>query len=752
MRITITHAEQNVTLDDTNLFITYSPSTSWHANTVACSSCLAPDPALAHSGTWHDGTHIVPTTDEDDEGTGGVPDSDGDGNGSSSSTSNSVAAATSSSSSSPSSTQSVTGGNTDNDDNDNGEDDDDSHKGKGGGKNTSRRFRRDDENPFEVQSLDSDDPGFQDVPVTASLTFTGTGIYVFAIIPLFPAPPDSTPTFTNLSFSLLSGSSSSEISSNSFIHTPDASIPGTPTVNSTTDEKFLQNVLVYSASTLNDEKYTLTMSVGVDSVFLLDYIIYTAGDNDDPIGDEASLTSSAPDSQRTAGNLDDGETRHHNVATFAGAVGGSVGFLGTLALGLCISIRYRRVRASRREARVRRMAYAEPFTAVDHGELPDDDDEAQRSVRNGATMRQAGPAPFVPRYFPGSTPASPPPYVADATETETRTNMMSITRAGVPVAVPSSSPPAIAMPTPILDLSLARSVSGGTSESYADRPPPTPPDEETRVSLFGALFNSDSRRGGPGGIVGPLPMDSPMAEESDPMLGTGFSDDDREEYRDEIQVSKFESDERYVDGGQGGSTSDGHQGQTSDVANLDLAVASAYRSHAYSEGASTPQNPNSNTDLSDSLRASSLRTSEITTASYSSTFSQTPPSTTDASRIEVSIQKPDDSLAQVVSIYPTLSSSTSLPGSGYEYASSLFSSNNQPRTQISLPNLSDAVDATSFPESSLIPPSTPKVENISSIAYPTLQPSRVPLPPSLHSIHSRQVSQETFEYHSDSGS
>ena len=188
--------KQNVTLDDTNLFITYSPSTSWHANTVACSSCLAPDPALAHSGTWHDGTHIVPTTDEDDEGTGGVPDSDGDGNGSSGSTSNSVVAATSSSSSSPSSTQSVTGGNTDNDDDDNGEDDDDSHKGKGGGKNISRqcvnffiilvnneskfeslityRFRRDDENPFEVQSLDSDDPGFQDVPVTASLTFTGT--------------------------------------------------------------------------------------------------------------------------------------------------------------------------------------------------------------------------------------------------------------------------------------------------------------------------------------------------------------------------------------------------------------------------------------------------------------------------------------------------------------------------------------------------------------------------------------------------
>lgn len=133
----------------------------------------------------------------------------------------------------------------------------------------------------------------------------GTAIYVFAIVPLFPAPPNTTPTFTNLTFTLTSSSSTSPTRSGSFIHQPDASTPGTPTVNSSTDDKYLSNVLVFSASSLNDEEYILTMNVGVDSVLLLDYIIYTAGDNDEPLGDGSSLTSTAPDSQRTAGLISD---------------------------------------------------------------------------------------------------------------------------------------------------------------------------------------------------------------------------------------------------------------------------------------------------------------------------------------------------------------------------------------------------------------------------------------------------------------
>lgn len=126
--------KQNVTLDDTNLFITYSPSTSWHASTVSCSSCLAPDTAFAHAGTWHDGTHIVPTTDEDDEGANGVPDNDGDGS------ANTLSSATTTSTSASSvSSPSITGNVNSNNDNDGDDDNGDSHKGKGGSKTSFQR-------------------------------------------------------------------------------------------------------------------------------------------------------------------------------------------------------------------------------------------------------------------------------------------------------------------------------------------------------------------------------------------------------------------------------------------------------------------------------------------------------------------------------------------------------------------------------------------------------------------------------------
>ena len=58
---------------------------------------------------------------------------------------------------------------------------------------------------------------------------------------------------------------------------------------------------------------------------------------------------------------------NHNVATFAGAVGGTVGILSLLAFGLFISIRRRRYLAERRARRERESR------AEDDDE--DDDDE-----------------------------------------------------------------------------------------------------------------------------------------------------------------------------------------------------------------------------------------------------------------------------------------------------------------------------------------------------------------------------------------
>lgn len=169
----------NVTVDDTSSSIVYSPASSWHASSVPCSTCLAPSSSIAFQGTWHDGTHIIPTVDADD-----LP--------------NNVVSI------SPSPTPSKTvGGDGEKgggkkkggDDDDDSDDDDDndsrqSDKGKGKRDRSGRHWwrrrprpprslpRQDSSsnpssNPFFTPDLDSDDAGFVDTPVSAQLSFTG---------------------------------------------------------------------------------------------------------------------------------------------------------------------------------------------------------------------------------------------------------------------------------------------------------------------------------------------------------------------------------------------------------------------------------------------------------------------------------------------------------------------------------------------------------------------------------------------------
>lgn len=226
----------------------------------------------------------------------------------------------------------------------------------------------------------------------------------------------------------------------------------------------------------------------------------------------------------------DSATRKHNIATFAGAVGGSAGFLSLLALGLCISIRHRRRRAVHRERR-HQGTFAENFTSHDHGadeaRLVDDDDETEdeshvrRSIQDGGVVAvaslvmhppmmaqvEAGPAPFIPRYFPGSVPTSPPPYGVDE----------SATTVADPAALQIIPPQSrfnlgalgVTIPQPVPMLDLQRTVSG--SSSYAERPPPTPPSNE--ISL--PLFSPPEAEVRAGGDVGSLECGTPIEEESD---------------------------------------------------------------------------------------------------------------------------------------------------------------------------------------------------------------------------------------------
>lgn len=152
----------------------YSPSTKWRASTTSCQTCLSPNAQLAYAGTWHDGTHIIPTVDDDDSGS-----SDTDASPPPTSTSSAPAATASKSSD-------------DDDDKDKGDSDNDSgedadNKGKGSSTSNGRRraFKRraftnrddPDSNPFFTGKLDSDDPGFVDTPVFAQFSFTGTSCF-----------------------------------------------------------------------------------------------------------------------------------------------------------------------------------------------------------------------------------------------------------------------------------------------------------------------------------------------------------------------------------------------------------------------------------------------------------------------------------------------------------------------------------------------------------------------------------------------
>ncbi|KAI0350950.1 hypothetical protein OH77DRAFT_1430351 [Trametes cingulata] len=436
-------AAVNITVDDSSSLIAYSPASAWHASTVPCSTCLAPNTSIAYQGTWHDGTHIIPTIDEDDLPTTTTPQP------------------------SPSGSNVVV--NDDHKDADDGPDLDDEEegedKGKGKGKDkddgghAKRRsealgavglMRRQDpsgdpnNNPFFTPHFDSDDAGFVDQPVSAQFNFSGSAIYVYALVPLAAAHLNSTPTFMNLTFLLDSHPSGT------YQHIGTASAMG-----------FAPSQLVFGRGDLSDGPHSLTIQIGPDSVLLLDYIVYTQG-NTGGDGNNSSEAISpalgAPGARETGSgtgsrapsggpgtaNLSAPAPKSNNIATFAGAVGGSVGLLAVLALSLAISIYRRRVRAARRDRQLR------------HARSVDFDGESFHTDASEDGPPMHGPAPFVPRYFPGTVvPAPPPPYSPPSEQTA------ALLAAATPVPSPLWAPPRIPAP--------------GEDTSYADRPPPTPP-------------------------------------------------------------------------------------------------------------------------------------------------------------------------------------------------------------------------------------------------------------------------------------
>lgn len=135
----------------------------------------------------------------------------------------------------------------------------------------------------------------------------------------------------------------------------------------------------------------------------------------------------------------------HNVATFAGAVGGGVGVLALFSFGLALSICIRRRKSVRRDRQ---------------------DHESLHTNASDDSPAMSGPAPFVPRYFPDTIiPTDPPTYnTALATSNINSTLLARLT-------------PAALMATPTEEDEEDR--------SYADVPPamPPPPVEDLAAML-----------------------------------------------------------------------------------------------------------------------------------------------------------------------------------------------------------------------------------------------------------------------------
>ncbi|KAI0684554.1 hypothetical protein BC835DRAFT_617879 [Cytidiella melzeri] len=456
----------NITVDDTSSLIAYTPATSWQSSTTVCSSCLQPDPALAYAGTWHDGTHIIPTADEDDS-PGGTQEL-------SQSTQVSQKSSTRSATPTPPPTQ-AKGKGDDDDDDGKGDDDDDKKSGNDGHRRRTVRVARDaklfkrdnssaNSNPFVTEKDDSDDPGFVDQPVVVTFNFTGSAVYLYALVPQFAAATNTTPTFVNLTYTIDSEPAGQ------FLHSGSPSITPSPT-------SYLSSVAVLQRSGLSNGPHSLVINVGPDSVCLLDYIVYS---QDSPLwssGGSSAGSSSGPNSSNGAGNTSGSQpttsvgaasptgamnqatntttpssTKSHSVATFAGAVGGSVGLLSVLALALAFSLYRRRLKARRRDRAYRQGRGGDGSSVSSfHTDASED----------GPPMQ--GPAPFVPRYFPGTViNTAPPAYSPPAPPSNEATSSL------------------LGPEAPVPSISWYSRRSGGASgdsdsASYADRPPPTPP-------------------------------------------------------------------------------------------------------------------------------------------------------------------------------------------------------------------------------------------------------------------------------------
>lgn len=141
------------------------------------------------------------------------------------------------------------------------------------------------------------------------------------------------------------------------------------------------------------------------------------------------------------------------MASFAGAIGGTVGVLALISLWVCVSIIRRRRRTAMREREA-----------------------------NGPPM--IGPQPFVPRYFPGTVP---PPYSPPS-----RASTSSSQEAGV-VRSPEAEPEPVPSYAPS-GASHDRTLDTATVLTNLEDVPPPPFGAVTATTATGGHANSIDER------------------------------------------------------------------------------------------------------------------------------------------------------------------------------------------------------------------------------------------------------------------
>ncbi|KAI0632760.1 hypothetical protein C8Q77DRAFT_1058582 [Trametes polyzona] len=389
----------NITVDDASELIVYTPSSSWHASSDPCSTCIRVNPDVAFGGTWHQGLRPIGSSSpppgllsENRSGSNKGQDNagkEGHGHGA----------------------------------NEEYEEDEYYARASAAVMEDPSSLRESDR--FFTPNFERADVETVDQPVSARFNFTGSAIYVYALVSQGVDPAVTAQASTNLTFLL----DSHPI--DTYQHSGAASASGT-----------LHSQLVFAQDDLPKGPHSLTIEIGPGSVLLLDYVVYTGGN----ISGGRHSSNEAITSASTAPGARDPapKPKSNNIATFAGAVGGSVGLLAVLALSLAISIYRRRVRAARRDRHLRQAQNVDFDGESFHTDASED----------GPPMH--GPAPFIPRYFPGTVvPAPPPPYSPPSEQTA------ALLAAASPISSPLWAPPRLPLP--------------GEDTSYADRLPPTPP-------------------------------------------------------------------------------------------------------------------------------------------------------------------------------------------------------------------------------------------------------------------------------------